>query len=59
MPNKTWYTNIFLIINETCISIMFFTVILFAYLDKIGNNFILSIFSLLESNNLTIRWDIG
>ena len=40
VPNVTWFTNIFLILNELCISIMFFTAILFAYLDKISNYFI-------------------
>ena len=40
VPNATWFTNVFLILNELCISIMFFTAILFAYLDKISNYFI-------------------
>ena len=44
VPNVTWYTNIFLIINEFCILIMFFTAILFAFLDKLCILFITFIF---------------
>ena len=44
VPNVTWYTNIFLIINEFCILIMFLTTILFAILDKLCILFIIFIF---------------
>eukprot|EP00828_Plagiopyla_frontata_P007102 TRINITY_DN1326_c0_g1_i3.p1 TRINITY_DN1326_c0_g1~~TRINITY_DN1326_c0_g1_i3.p1 ORF type:complete len:398 (+),score=29.29 TRINITY_DN1326_c0_g1_i3:828-2021(+) len=47
LPNVTWYTNIFLIINESCILIMFLTTILFAILDK------------LQNEDLDLRWKIG
>jgi len=36
-PNSILYVNIFTIIDELCTIIMFFTAIIFAYLDRIGN----------------------
>ena len=39
VPKKAWYMNIFLIINECCITALFSTAIIFAYLDKISKLF--------------------
>ena len=39
LPNKVWFINIFLILNESCITFMFSTAVVFAYLDKISLNY--------------------
>ena len=36
VPNKTWYINIFLIANEICVTSIFGTAVIFAYLDKMS-----------------------
>ena len=38
-PNKAWYMNIFLIVNECSVTAMFSTALCFAYLDKIRKAF--------------------
>ena len=35
-PNKIWYINIFLIVIECSLTLIFSTPVIFAYLDKIG-----------------------
>ena len=36
VPNKTWYINLFLLVNETCVTLIFSTSIIFSVLDKLS-----------------------
>ena len=59
MPNKTWFINLSLIINECCVTSMFVTALLFAYLDKISKLLKLTLKLYQDSEDLELRRKIG